>query len=242
MTRLLVVEHDAICPPALLGEWLEAGGADLHVWRPYAGEPVPTLDGYDGLLVLGGPMGADDEDRHAWLAPTKQLIREALATGLPTLGVCLGHQLMASALGGSVARNGTGQQLGLLDVGWTPEAEDDLLVGGLSTPRRGVHFNDDIVTELPAGAVVLARAPEGQLQVVRFGPAAWGVQLHPEVDAAVVSSWTISDWGSHAGPRVEQAEVLRLIAEAREELDEAWRPLAAAYLRVAGIPDGSRRR
>ncbi len=57
-----------------------------------------------------------------------------------------------------------------------------------------------------------------------------------------MSSWTISDWGSHAGPRVEQAEVLRLIAEAREELDEAWRPLAAAYLRVAGIPDGSRRR
>lgn len=233
--RVLVIEHADVCPPALLGNWLVEQGLELDVCRPWAGQPLPDLAGYAGVVVLGGPMGADDDETHAWLGPTKRLIRTAVAADVPLLGVCLGHQLIASALGGRVAPNASGQQLGLLDVGWTSDAGDDALVGPLATPRRGVHFNNDVVVELPEGAVVLARAPEGQLQVVRFGPRAWGVQLHPEVDSDVVASWAISERGSHAGPVVDQAEVLRLIGEARHELDQAWRPLAASFARLAGV-------
>ncbi|RYJ05935.1 MAG: type 1 glutamine amidotransferase, partial [Actinomycetales bacterium] len=122
MTRILVVEHDAECPPALFGTWLEEAGCELDVVRPHAGDELPALDGYDGLVVLGGPMGADDDEKHAWIGPVKQQLRDADAAGLPTLGICLGHQLIAAALGGTVRRNDRGQQVGLLGVGWTGAA------------------------------------------------------------------------------------------------------------------------
>ena len=99
---VLVVEHDVECPPALFGEWLVEAGCDLDVRRPYAGDELPGLTAYDGFVVLGGPMGANDDAQHPWLAPVKELVREARDVGLPTLGICLGHQLVAVALGGSV--------------------------------------------------------------------------------------------------------------------------------------------
>ena len=80
--RVLVIEHDADCPPALFGSWLEDAGCTVTVCRPYehgAGDPLPTLEGYDALLVLGGPMAATDP--HPWLAPLRELVRDAAATG-----------------------------------------------------------------------------------------------------------------------------------------------------------------
>lgn len=229
---VLVVEHDAECPPALVGTWLAEEGCDLDVRRPYAGDVLPTLPeltAYDALLVLGGPMGADDDAAHPWLAPLKELIRQARDAGVLTLGICLGHQLIAAALGGTVERNPRGQQVGLLQVGWTDAATGDPLVGPLATPRRGVQWNDDIVTELPAGAVLLAATEHGEVQAVRFGPRTWGVQLHPEVDVAVLQPWADSDRGSHETRGIDTDAMLREIDEARAELDEAWRPLARGF-------------
>ena len=74
---MLVVEHDAECPPALVGTWLTDAGCELDVRRPYAGDALPDLASYDGLMILGGPMGADDDAKHAWLGPVKELVREA---------------------------------------------------------------------------------------------------------------------------------------------------------------------
>ncbi|MGV3561778.1 MAG: type 1 glutamine amidotransferase, partial [Nocardioides sp.] len=91
MTTLLVVQHEDECPPGMLGRWWAEEGVTLDVRRPYAGEPLPPdLAGHDGLVVLGGHMGADDDADHAWLAPTKQLVRVAAAGGGPALGVGLG--------------------------------------------------------------------------------------------------------------------------------------------------------
>ena len=227
--RLLVVEHDAECPPALLGTWLEEAGCALDVRRPYSGDELPDLAAYDGLLILGGPMGADDDAQHAWLGPVKELVREAQGSGLPTLGICLGHQLIASALGGSVERNPRGQQVGLLDVGWTGAAEQDALLGPLSSPRRGVQWNDDIVTALPDDATLLAETAYGEVQAARYAPAMWGVQLHPEVDAATLQPWADEDRGSHETRGIDTDRLLRDIDAARAELDEAWRPLAEGF-------------
>ena len=229
MTRVLVVEHDAECPPAWFGSWLAAEGCDLDVVRPYAGEPLPGLDGYDGLVVLGGPMGANDDEKHAWLGPVKEQILDARDAELPTLGICLGHQLVASALGGTVRPNDRGQQVGLLGVGWTDAAPDDALVGALATPRRGVQWNDDVVVELPAGAVLLAETEHGEVQVARFGRRMWGVQLHPEVDADVLRPWAEEDRGSHETRGIDTDGLLRDVAAARAELDDAWQPLAAGF-------------
>ncbi len=233
--RILVVEHEAGAPAALLGEWLLDAGAELDVRRPYAGDGLPDdLTGHDALLVLGGSMGAHDDADHAWLAPTKELVREAAARAVPGLGVCLGHQLAAAALGGRSAPNPAGQQLGLLPVGWTPAADADPLLSavvGTDHPVRGLHFNDDVVVEQPDDVVVLATAPGGELQAARLAPTVWGVQLHPEVDAAIVAEWAAEDPDRHA-----EGDVARLLGEldaARAELERSWRPLATRLVQLA---------
>lgn len=229
MTRVLVVEHDAQCPPALFGAWLEAAGCELDVRRPYAGDPLPDHVGHDALVVLGGPMGAGDDEKHAWIGPVKELLRDAHAAAVPTLGICLGHQLIAAALGGTVEPNPRGQQVGLLDVGWTRAAVADPLLGSLATPRRGVQWNDDVVTTLPGGATLLAETPDGEVQAVRYGERMWGVQLHPEVDDVVLRPWADEDRGSHETRGIDTDALLDAVRAARAELDAAWRPLAVAF-------------
>jgi GMP synthase (glutamine-hydrolysing) len=228
---VLVVEHDAECPPALFGDWLAEAGCALDVRRPYAadGSELPDLTAYDGLLILGGPMGSEDDATHAWLGPVKELVREARGSGLPTLGICLGHQLIASALGGRVERNPRGQQVGLLDIGWTAAADADPLMGPLATPRRGVQWNDDVVTALPDDATLLAETAYGEVQAVRYAPAMWGVQLHPEVDADGLKPWAEEDRGSHETRGLDTDALLQEINAARAELDAAWRPLAQGF-------------
>lgn len=232
--KILVVQPEVDDPPHLFGEWLTEAGATLEVCHPYAGDEVPTLDGYAGLLVMGGAMGANDDELLDWIGPVKELVRDAVAEGVPTLGICLGHQLMGAALGGRVTPNPRGQQVGLLPVGWTGAAAEDRLFGGLATPRRGVQWNYDLVVEPPPSAVVLAQTPEGEVQVARYGPAAWGVQLHPEVDETVVGTWvTESERGELADRGLDADGLLREIKEARAELDHAWAPLAAGFVDVA---------
>jgi len=233
--RLLVIEHEPACPPAHLGTWLVEAGAELEVCRPWAGDEVPALRGYDGFVVLGGSMGALDDATHPWLAVVKERVREAAETGLPTLGVCLGHQLVAAALGGTVEANPRGQQVGLYDVGWRPEAGEDQLVSGLRS-IRGIQWNIDLVTALPDGAVTLAVTDEGELQVARFAPTVWGIQLHPEADEPIVRSWAAGDRDDHLERGIDQDAVLAEIGAARAELDEAWRPLAARLVSLAGAP------
>jgi GMP synthase (glutamine-hydrolysing) len=222
---VLVVQHQDDCPPALIGEWLAEAGCALDVRRPYAGDRLPDdLSGHDSLLVLGGSMGADDDAEHPWLTPTKELVRDAAARRTPTLGICLGHQLIAVALGGEVSRNPRGQQLGLLPMGWTDAVTQDGLMAGLVGTRVGIHWNDDVVTRAPAGTTALSVAPDGELQAARFTPTVWGVQLHPEVDEDILREWAEEDPDRYAEGVLD--DVLARIAAARTELEAGWRPLA----------------
>ena len=233
--RILVVQHEADGPPGHVGRWLLEAGCQLDVRRPYAGEQLPDdLESHDGLLVLGGAMGAHDDDQHGWLTPVKELIREAADAEPPTLGLCLGHQLVATAPGGASIRNPRGQQIGLLDVGFAPAAADDPLLGAVSAvPRRGVQWNYDVVDPLPAGATVLAETADGEVQAARFGPAMWGVQLHPEVDQSIVGAWVTDDERTELADRGLDADgILIDIEAARAELDEAWQPLAEGFARL----------
>ncbi len=236
--KLLVVQPELEDPPALFGQWLEEAGCTLEVCHPYAGDAVPTLDGYAGLLVMGGAMSANDDDLLDWVGPVKELIKDAVAERVPTLGICLGHQLMGTALGGRVTPNPRGQQVGLLPVGWTAAASDDRLFAGLATPRRGVQWNYDLVVEPPPGTVVLAETPAGEVQVARYGLAAWGVQLHPEVDEAIVATWVSDSERAELADRGFDADALvEEIRAARTELDQAWAPLAAGFADIAlGVP------
>ena len=232
--RLLVVQHEADDPPALLGTWLAAEGTLLDVRRCHAGDALPTsLDGYDGLLVMGGEMGAYDDAEYPWLSPTKDLIRESVHAGVCLLGICLGHQLAAVALGGTVAPHPDGAQIGVFDVGWTAEALDDPVVGGLAiaaasgAPTPAVQWNKDVVTARPAGSAVLARTPGGSVQALRFGPRAWGLQVHPEVGRDLVAQWAQTD------PSAPIA--LDRIGALEPQLRSTWQQAAAAFAGQMGV-------
>jgi GMP synthase (glutamine-hydrolysing) len=229
--NVLVVQHQDDCPPALVGTWLVEAGCELDVRRPYAGDDLPAdLSTHDAMLVLGGSMCANDDDTHQWLGQTKELVRDAATRGIPTLGICLGHQLAAAALGGVVGPNPRGQMLGLVPMGWTESARDDRLLGAAAGAGQGIFWNDDIVLEAPDGTTVLARAPGGEIQAARYAPTVWGLQLHPEVDEAILRAWAEEDSARYAEGEIEA--VLSRIATERPDLDATWRPLG---LRLAEL-------
>jgi GMP synthase (glutamine-hydrolysing) len=224
--RVLVVQHQPDCPPALLGLWLDAAGCALDLRHPYAGEPLPgDLRDHDALVVLGGSMGAYDDEAHPWLGPTKALVRVAADRRVPALCICLGHQLAAVALGGAVEASRHGRQLGVLPMGWTEQAAVDPVLG--TRPTRAIHWNNDVVTELPAGATALAFAPDGTVQAARLGAEVWGLQPHPEVDETIVARWA-ADEREVIGPEVTDAALAEMRA-ATTELARAWQPVAAAF-------------
>lgn len=229
---LLVVQHQRTCPTGRVGTWLREAAVALDVRQPYAGDELPQdLGGHDGLLVLGGQMGYADDEVAPWLPATRELIRTAAKGAVPVLGICLGHQLAASALGGRVRRSPAGRTLGVFSVlGSTGLATDPVLAAADAAPV--VQWNDDIVTELPSGATPLATNGRGDLLLARLAPTVWGVQGHPEADHAIVSEWASKDVGTRELADVDMPAVLAEIEAAEPAVDAAWRPVAAAFAAV----------
>ena len=231
---VLVVQPDESAPAGWFGERLEALGCRLDVRSPYDGRALPAVEGYAGLLVLGGAMDSWDDAGHPWLEGIRDRVRAAGAAGVPTLGICLGSQLAGLAMGGRVERNPAGATVGLRPMGWLPEAGEDPLTATATGASTVAHWNADVMTDVPAGATVLARTADGAVQAVRLAPTVWGVQCHPEVDGAIVRAWIDEEL-----PRVEDepGRGARLAfgaeMEAREtELRDQWEPLAEAFTRL----------
>ncbi len=226
---VLVVQHTAVCPPGRVGGWLTESGCDLDVVRPYAGESQPRdLSGHAGLVVLGGEMGAYDDATAPWLPATRALLARSVVEAVPTLGICLGHQLLAVATGGRVARSVTGQQGGTLPVGLLPSAAEDALFAAVPADAVATHWNNDLVVELPPDAVELARTPAG-VQALRLGRAAWGVQFHPEVHLALVRPWAAADVGSGQLAPERAESWLAEVARDDAALVAAWRPFVERF-------------
>jgi GMP synthase-like glutamine amidotransferase len=188
MARALVVQHTAHEGLGNLLEWLPAAGLDVHPIHPYLGHRVPPSVEGDALIVLGGPMGAYDDADAPWLPATRALLSTAIDDGVPTLGICLGAQLLAVAAGGEVQRGSDGPELGLgkVDV----PVGDQLLTAG-SMPVVQWHY--DAVTRMPAGAELLASSDAYRVQAFRVGDVAWGLQFHVEATPDMVAEWARED-------------------------------------------------
>ncbi len=228
------MEHEVGCPPDRLAGWLEAAGARLDVCRPYRGDAVPDQVDTGGLIVLGGHMGARDDDVAPWLPDVRTLLARAVADGTPTLGICLGAQLLALATGGRVEVGGHGIEAGVVDVRWRPEAADDELVGGLPAPFPGPSMHRDAVSGLPPGGVLLGETDLYPHQVFRIGAAAWGVQFHPEVSVQTFHAWrgrvAEEDWVRYGVDGAAAVDELR-VRDA--EVEDAGRGLAERFVQVA---------
>ncbi|MEU5690167.1 type 1 glutamine amidotransferase [Actinosynnema sp. NPDC020468] len=232
MTRLLVLQPGADDPPARLGDWLTGAGAVLDVVRPYE-QPVPaTLDGYRGLVVLGGAMGALDDLDHPWLADVRKLLSHAVAKRVPTLGVCLGAQLLAAATGGQVRRGPQGPEVGVLLVAKRDVAKDDPLFADLPWTPDVLQFHEDEIALLPPSATLLASSPKYPNQAFRVGDHAWGVQFHVETTPEVVLGWVAAAPGTAACARPGEFDADRL-ERGHEDIREVWEPFAARFVRLA---------
>lgn len=232
---ILVIQHQADVPLGLFTEWLTATGVRLDVRRPDLHEEVPEgLDAHAGLIVLGGTMGAHDDATHPWLAPTKALLREAVGTDVPALGICLGHQLAAVALGGTSEPNPRGQTVGVLPIGWQGDVSDDPLCAGVAADGEAAvaHWNGDVVSEVPAGVAVLATTPDGAPQVIRLAERAWGVQFHPEADHALLSVWADHDRQDAARRGIDVDDALQQAKEQQEVLHATGRRLARSFAEI----------
>ncbi len=226
--RVLVVQHEDACPVGLIEPWLAQAGLDCDVLEAHRGRALPVeLVDHAALVVLGGRMGANDDADHRWLLPTKALIAATVAAGRPFLGVCLGHQLAAVALGGRVTPNPHGGTRALLPFRATDEGREDPLTSALAPDAPVLHWNNDVAVELPTTAVRLASAPDGTVQAARFGPSAWGVQFHPEVDATAVRRWADGDH------RAAEETALAALDTRRHELHRAWEGLIRRFGRIA---------
>jgi GMP synthase (glutamine-hydrolysing) len=231
VVRLLVVVPSDTDPPANLGRWLRDAGCELDERHSDVGDPLPdTLEGYDGLVVLGGPQSAlDDEATSPELVGARVLLRQALDADVPTLAICLGAQLLAQVGGGRVRVGVDGPEVGALLVAKRDRADDDPLFAPLPISPDVIQFHHDEISQLPDDAVLLASSPMYANQAFRVGRHVYGVQFHVETTPEIVDEWAERDVvGVEASPWDEQT-IKKLIRAAHPDIEEAWQPFAVRF-------------
>ncbi|WP_461637531.1 type 1 glutamine amidotransferase [Leucobacter sp. BZR 635] len=186
---ILVLQPDGNCGPDRIATWSAEHGIELNVYNMSESTKMPaSLDGYDGLIVLGGDMGDRDTAEYPWLEDMRERLREAHRNDVPALGVCLGAQLLASALGGEVELGEPGLETGVVGIRVTEEGAGDPLMQGVSDVFHSGSMHNDAVVRLPQDAVLLASGDVYPNQAFRSG-STWAVQFHPEVSPASYEMW-----------------------------------------------------
>ena len=232
--RALVVTHSPDEPPGTLDSWFPAAGLELDVVSPWDGDALPErVTGHAALVVMGGPQQAYDDRSAPWLRATKDLLRAAVRDDVPVLGICLGAQLLAEAMGGRVALGDAGIEAGARLVAKRDAAWTDPLFRDVPLTPTVFQWHEDAIVELPPGAELLAASPKYENQAFRVGGRAYGLQFHIEPRAH-----TLRHWAADYPKRVldagldPQALAERAVAEL-DEVEACWRPLVQRFTDLA---------
>ncbi|RBY94889.1 type 1 glutamine amidotransferase [Blastococcus sp. TBT05-19] len=242
MTRLLVVVPSETDPPARLGEWLRAAGLELDERHLGLGERLPdTLDGFDGLLVLGGPQSSmDDETTSPELVGVRELLRQAAAADLPTLAICLGAQLLAGVGGGRTRVGVDGPEVGATLVAKRDAADRDPVFGPLPLSPDVIQWHHDEISELPTGATLLASNPHYPHQAYRVGSHVYALQFHIETTPEMVRAWAESDPVGMAASPLDVETLCARATAAHDDLAEVWQPFAGRFADLVRARAGTR--
>lgn len=218
---ILVFEHSSISGSERLGMTLRDYGHRLRVVRLHEGDDMPVdLDDVDGIVSCGGAQAAYD-DTHSWLEPQMNLMREAHAMSMPVLGLCLGCQILARALGGKVEAMPGGIEFGWHEVKLTPVGREDAIHTGLPWTSIQFHHHRDHVSQLPPGARLLSSSTKCKVQAWAMGLRTFGFQYHPEITVDSIETWAR-----------EEPEALREANISLEQLREQTRRYFAAFERL----------
>jgi GMP synthase-like glutamine amidotransferase len=186
---ILIFEQSNSTGSERLGQTLRDYGHRLNVVRLHEGDDVAgDLDNVDGIISCGGPQSAYD-DSIQWLAPQMQLMRLAHQIGMPIVGLCLGSQILARALGGKVELLAGGIEFGWHQVKLTPVGREDVMFSGIAWNSMQFHHHHDHVSQLPAGARLLASSTRCKVQAWALGLRTYGFQYHPEVTMDTIEAW-----------------------------------------------------
>lgn len=230
MPKILVFQHVPHEPLGTLNPLLRDHGIRIrYVNFGRSVEARPNLDGYHGLVVLGGPMNVDQVADHPHLTTEVELIQQAIERDMPVLGICLGAQLTARALGASVRANPE-KEIGWVDVELTEAGRGDDVLGVFQERERIFQWHGDTF-EIPAGAVHLAKSAACANQAFRFGSRVYGLQFHLEVDHALIERWLrvpvhqeeLRELGGRVDPQAIREETTRVMARAKLLADEVFR-------------------
>jgi GMP synthase (glutamine-hydrolysing) len=228
---VLFVQHGEPDRPGLLGEVLDGAGVRLEILRPDLGQPVPdALRGFSGLALGGGGQGVYETDQYPYLAREIELIRRTAADGLPIIGLCLGGQLMAAALGGEV-RPAPRKEIGFFDVMLDPITAYDPLWCGLPERFPVTHWHGDTF-EIPPGGMRLGSSAITPNQLFRYGHALYGLQFHLEMTPELLDELVLDsqDYLEAAGVdsdamRRQARECLPPLREKAETVFSRWEQL-----------------
>lgn len=222
--RVLVFQHLAVEHPGIFRDFLAADGHRMDVVALDEGDSIPSLEGYDALWVMGGPMDVWEEAEHPWLVAEKRAIREAVGQRrLPFLGFCLGHQLLGEAMGGRVGRAAQ-PEVGIMPVHLATDSDSPFLRDLPAAPEV-LQWHGAEVSVAPPDARVLASSPCCAVQAMSMGTHAFSMQFHVELTSTTVTDWAaIPAYAAALERALGAGGATALFAEATRRMPEfnAW--------------------